>query len=377
MAMARRSGGLRVQVPPSPRMADPSQYWSSQGHFAAMPSSTTEQSSPLRNIVRKPTRVVVFDFDQTIAADEISIWGWDNIVDRGFGGEERVSMLRTMLQQLVERNIACAIVSFNTKSTIERALSATRLLGFFRRDLIFGATMSGGLKRAGRRFRHRPAILAPPGPHATSSSSTTTRAMRDVALAFPKSHALWSSSSWRRSPSSGRSEAARRHPARPRRARAPLGTGATPAPGRMGGDAAAVRLSSGVLRYRGRRRLGRERRSASSRKWRHEWRGGCAPTCAEAAKRAREALLHARARVAASGGAGAGHCARDLALMLCWSNHLVLSFPDAARSESRVTAEVVAGCTPDGHWPARRARRPLRMAEGRLVLGMPFRGRGV
>ena len=36
MAMARRSGGLRVQVPPSPQMADPSQYWSSQVHFAAI-----------------------------------------------------------------------------------------------------------------------------------------------------------------------------------------------------------------------------------------------------------------------------------------------------------------------------------------------------
>ena len=193
MAMARRSGGLRVQVPPSPRMADPSQYWSSQGHFAAMPSSTTEQSSPLRNIVRKPTRVVVFDFDQTIAADEISIWGWDNIVDRGFGGEERVSMLRTMLQQLVERNIACAIVSFNTKSTIERALSATRLLGFFRRDLIFGRDNvrwpEEGWKKSSVIAQR---ILAPLGllERDLFFLDDDPSNVRDVALAFPKSHAL-------------------------------------------------------------------------------------------------------------------------------------------------------------------------------------------
>ena len=189
-----------MQVPPSPsvhaqearygRDVDPSQYWSSQGH-----SGATSESIPLRNVtaVRKPTRVVVFDFDQTIAADEISIWGWDNIVDRGFGGEERVAMLRAMLQQLVERSIACAICSFNTKSTIERALSATRLLGFFRRDLIFGRDNvrwpEEGWKKSSVIAQR---ILFPLSLHERDLFflDDDPSNVRDVALAFPKSQAL-------------------------------------------------------------------------------------------------------------------------------------------------------------------------------------------
>lgn len=111
------------------RTVDPSTYWSARG-------STASRIAASRNYPSK--RVAVFDFDQTLAADEITIWGWENIVDRGFGGPERVSMLKDMLESLNERHIACAIVSFNTKATIERALSAINLLIYFRRDLIFG-----------------------------------------------------------------------------------------------------------------------------------------------------------------------------------------------------------------------------------------------
>ena len=116
----------RIQMPLESfrsRAVDPGSYWS------------VSQRGPQP---KRSKKIAVFDFDQTLAADEISIWGWDNIVDRGFGGAERVSMLREMLAALQENNIGCSVVSFNTKVTIERALSAIDLLKFFKRELIFG-----------------------------------------------------------------------------------------------------------------------------------------------------------------------------------------------------------------------------------------------
>jgi len=116
----------RIQVPLESfrsRAVDPGSYWS------------VSQRGPQP---KRSKKIAVFDFDQTLAADEITIWGWDNIVDRGFGGAERVSMLREMLAALHEDNVGCSVVSFNTKVTIERALSAIDLLKFFKRELIFG-----------------------------------------------------------------------------------------------------------------------------------------------------------------------------------------------------------------------------------------------
>ena len=170
---------------PRARIADAAQYWSISG---LMPAARVH-STALPNV----RRVAVFDFDQTLAADEISIWGWDNIVDRGFGGEERVAMMRAMLQQLREQGAACAIVSFNTKTTIERALSAINLLGFFRRDLIFGRDNvkwpEEGWKKSsviGQR------ILAPLGLADSELffMDDDPSNVRDVHMAFPKCHAL-------------------------------------------------------------------------------------------------------------------------------------------------------------------------------------------
>ena len=76
------------------RAVDPGSYWS------------VSQRGPQP---KRSKKIAVFDFDQTLAADEITIWGWDNIVDRGFGGAERVSMLREMLAALHEDNVGCSV----------------------------------------------------------------------------------------------------------------------------------------------------------------------------------------------------------------------------------------------------------------------------
>ena len=48
-------------------------------------------------------RIAVFDFDQTLAADEISMWiDRVSMADRGFGGAERVAMLAKMLATIAD-----------------------------------------------------------------------------------------------------------------------------------------------------------------------------------------------------------------------------------------------------------------------------------
>ena len=81
-------------------------------------------------------RVAVFDFDQTLAVKEVSPWiDRARMVDLGFGGRERIEMLKAMLQGLAENGVAAVICSFNARDVIHSALNTTGLHEYFRTDL--------------------------------------------------------------------------------------------------------------------------------------------------------------------------------------------------------------------------------------------------
>ena len=76
-------------------------------------------------------RVAIFDFDSTLSATEISSLDRASLVDRGFGGAERVALLRECLSELTERGIVLAICSLNNAFIIRSALEWIGLAHFF------------------------------------------------------------------------------------------------------------------------------------------------------------------------------------------------------------------------------------------------------
>lgn len=85
------------------------------------------------------TLLAIFDFDQTLAATEVSPFiGRADMRDRGFGGAERVRMLHAMLVELTTQcSVICAICSVNSKDVIQPALQTLDLLGFFQSANIY------------------------------------------------------------------------------------------------------------------------------------------------------------------------------------------------------------------------------------------------
>ena len=85
-----------------------------------------------------PKKVCVFDFDQTLAADEVTfLLDRASMVDRGFGGPERISMLRAMLTALTEHKVVLAVCSLNSRDVIRLALTSVGLSDFFEPTMIF------------------------------------------------------------------------------------------------------------------------------------------------------------------------------------------------------------------------------------------------
>ena len=79
-----------------------------------------------------PQRVAVFDFDRTLAAAEVSSWiGRADMLNKGFGGAERVAMLTEMLEALEHHVVKCAVCSLNSRDVIKSALDTVGLLRFF------------------------------------------------------------------------------------------------------------------------------------------------------------------------------------------------------------------------------------------------------
>lgn len=84
------------------------------------------------------TRVAVFDFDQTISAEEIGIWHSYSNMRHAFGGDKRLEYVKSLLQGLHANGILLAIVSYNSKKVICKALSIVDLASFFDSSMIFG-----------------------------------------------------------------------------------------------------------------------------------------------------------------------------------------------------------------------------------------------
>ena len=79
-----------------------------------------------------PVKVVVFDFDGTLAADHVTAWvDRASMADRGFGGAARVAMLDDMLGSLVEAGAVLAVCSLNITDVIRSALMTVNLLHHF------------------------------------------------------------------------------------------------------------------------------------------------------------------------------------------------------------------------------------------------------
>lgn len=77
-------------------------------------------------------KLVVFDFDHTLAAINVSNWvDRGSMVNVGFGGAHRVAMLADLLNTLSAQGVKLAICSLNTRDVIRVALDATGLLRFF------------------------------------------------------------------------------------------------------------------------------------------------------------------------------------------------------------------------------------------------------
>jgi len=84
--------------------------------------------------------LVVFDFDLTLASMNVGYFdaGGSNVVDRCFGGKERVAMLENMLQSVKDRGCTLAVVSQNSKATIKKCMQSLRWTERFFGGLIIG-----------------------------------------------------------------------------------------------------------------------------------------------------------------------------------------------------------------------------------------------
>ena len=77
-------------------------------------------------------RVAIFDFDQTLASGEISMWiDRASMPIRGFGGANRLDVLGQMLLALQSMGLVMAICSINSRDVIRNALDIVGLLPFF------------------------------------------------------------------------------------------------------------------------------------------------------------------------------------------------------------------------------------------------------
>jgi len=81
-------------------------------------------------------RVVIFDFDSTLAAVDVNLYGPQGVA--AMGGRERVRALDAMLARIGEFGCDLGIVSFNQRATVVRTLEAAKLLRHFRSREVFG-----------------------------------------------------------------------------------------------------------------------------------------------------------------------------------------------------------------------------------------------
>ena len=93
-----------------------------------------ESYEPIRVGQRK--RVVVFDFDKTLAAVDVNLYSQQGVA--ALGGHDRVKSLDSMLAAIRSFGCDLGIVSFNSRSTVVKTLNAARLLRHFRARDCYG-----------------------------------------------------------------------------------------------------------------------------------------------------------------------------------------------------------------------------------------------
>jgi len=102
----------------------------------------------------EPIKAVVFDFDQTISVIHffsdlrgytpdmqlrcLNEWSKEKVL-YGFGGEERLQLLVSLLKDLRAAKVEIYILSFGYKEVITEALERVNLLMYFDKNLIWGA----------------------------------------------------------------------------------------------------------------------------------------------------------------------------------------------------------------------------------------------
>lgn len=145
-------------------------------------------------------KVAVFDFDCTLAVEDIGMQhSPENMAEVAFGGAERISKIRSMLQTLVDHGVTLAIVSYNRRDVIERALSVVGLLTFFEKFVLGREDV-----QYDRQWRKSVAItrhvLEPLGCVTPSSAADALALLfvdddpmniKDVRTAFPTSMTVW------------------------------------------------------------------------------------------------------------------------------------------------------------------------------------------
>eukprot|EP00965_Chrysotila_dentata_P188164 6172575-Pleurochrysis_carterae.AAC.2 len=89
-------------------------------------------------VARGLHRVLVLDFDQTLACEEVSLLGSKEHAVVVFGGEKRIDALSSMLAEVISAGVTPAICSFNDKKIIGKSLAAVGLRKFFDGRFILG-----------------------------------------------------------------------------------------------------------------------------------------------------------------------------------------------------------------------------------------------
>jgi len=123
--------------------------------------------------------LIVFDFDDTIAAVNVEDHMLASPVDAAFGGEARVAALNALFHELHGAGITLAVLSFNSHDILTRALSSVNLLQYFHPTFIFGREVAMDLDNRDKGVTVRDRIVAvmatmhnePPGDNMTVTVS--------------------------------------------------------------------------------------------------------------------------------------------------------------------------------------------------------------
>ncbi|KAL1504326.1 hypothetical protein AB1Y20_010732 [Prymnesium parvum] len=147
-------------------------------------------------MVEAASVAVVFDFDQTLSAEEIGMYhDHSNMMERGFGGAHRVEQLRRLLHRLQQGGALLFIVSYNSKKVICKALQIVGLAAYFDAARIFGRETWECQRGSGRWSKAavvRDEIVAPLAlpPQGLLFVDDDPAHCHDVAAAFPDARVI-------------------------------------------------------------------------------------------------------------------------------------------------------------------------------------------